>query len=188
MSGFTSGMRTSDSTEWTTPRDLFEELDREFHFTLDVASTNANALVANHYTKADDGLSKPWTGAVWCNPPYGREIGRWVERAATTNEGGGERLAHPRKDGHGLLARVGVRQGVEHQVHQGALEVRRRQRVSAVPERGCHLRQAPEKVLGGSRMLRHIDTLACIALALLGIAVVAVMVAALPWLAMGGPS
>lgn len=88
MSGFTRGLRTSLTPEWTTPRDLFDELDREFHFTLDVASTDENALCERHYTKDDDGLSQPWTGAVWCNPPYGRKIVRWVERAAKTNEGG----------------------------------------------------------------------------------------------------
>ena len=39
MSGFTTGMRSSLTPEWTTPRDLFDELDAEFHFDLDVAST-----------------------------------------------------------------------------------------------------------------------------------------------------
>lgn len=88
MSGFTSGMRSSESGEWTTPRDLFDELDAEFHFDLDAASTDENALCARHYTKTQDGLRQPWSGAVWCNPPYGREIGKWVRKAATDNEGG----------------------------------------------------------------------------------------------------
>ncbi|MBQ1449598.1 MAG: adenine methyltransferase [Eggerthellaceae bacterium] len=88
MSGFTSGMKTSATPEWATPRDLFDELDAEFHFDLDVASTDANALCANHYTKSDDGLSKEWTGRVWCNPPYGREISKWMRKAAESNWGG----------------------------------------------------------------------------------------------------
>ena len=88
MSGFTEGLRTSLTPEWTTPRDLFDELDREFHFTLDVASTDENALCERHYTKDDDGLIRPWGGSVWCNPPYGREITKWVRRAAETNGGG----------------------------------------------------------------------------------------------------
>lgn len=104
MSGFTRGMRTSLTPEWTTPRDLFDELDREFHFTLDVASTDENALCEKHYTKSDDGLASPWTGAVWCNPPYGREIVKWVERAAKTNEGGGHRVPCASADRHGMVA------------------------------------------------------------------------------------
>lgn len=88
MSGFTTGMRSSLSNEWTTPRDLFDELDAEFHFDLDVASTDENALCERHYTMADDGLLQPWEGSVWCNPPYGREIGKWMRRAAESNWGG----------------------------------------------------------------------------------------------------
>ena len=88
MSGFTSGMKSSATPEWSTPRDLFDELDAEFHFDLDVASTDENALCEKHYTKDDDGLSNEWTGSVWCNPPYGREIGKWMRKAAESNWGG----------------------------------------------------------------------------------------------------
>ena len=88
MSGFTSGMRTSNTAEWTTPKELFDELDAEFHFDLDVASTHENALCERHYTAEEDGLSQPWDGNVWCNPPYGRVIGEWVRKAAETDRGG----------------------------------------------------------------------------------------------------
>lgn len=77
-------MRTiflSNSVEWATPQYLFNELDREFHFTLDPCSTHENAKCEKHYTKEDDGLSKPWAGeTVFCNPPYGRELHKWVEK------------------------------------------------------------------------------------------------------------
>lgn len=85
---FTSGMRTSASNEWSTPRDLFAQLDDEFGFDLDVASNDENALCDKHYTQADDGLSQEWSGVVWCNPPYGREIGKWMKKAAESNRGG----------------------------------------------------------------------------------------------------
>ena len=88
MSGFTSGLRTSLTPEWSTPPDLFAELDAEFHFDLDAASTDENALCERHYTKEDDGLAQPWDGNVWCNPPYGREIGKWVRKAAESDGGG----------------------------------------------------------------------------------------------------
>ena len=88
MAGFTDGMRSSLTPEWTTPRDLFDELDAEFNFELDVASTDENALCERHYTAADNGLKQPWEGSVWCNPPYGREIWKWVRKAAETDLGG----------------------------------------------------------------------------------------------------
>ena len=84
----TDGLTSSATDEWATPKDLFDELNSEFTFSLDVASTDDNALCEVHYTKDDDGLSQKWTGSVWCNPPYGREIGKWIAKAASTHEGG----------------------------------------------------------------------------------------------------
>ena len=69
-----------------TPQAVFDELDAEFGFTLDPCSTDANAKCPRHYTRKDDGLSKDWSGErVFMNPPYGREIGSWVEKAATSD-------------------------------------------------------------------------------------------------------
>ena len=45
------------SVEWETPQELFDLLNREFHFTLDAAATAANAKCPRYYTKAEDGLS-----------------------------------------------------------------------------------------------------------------------------------
>lgn len=84
----TSGLMSSETDEWHTPPELFALLDSEFHFTLDVASTDANALCEAHYTRETDGLKQPWAGSVWCNPPYGREIGAWMRKAAETDMGG----------------------------------------------------------------------------------------------------
>ena len=77
----TSGLFTSDSAEWGTPQTFFDELDKEFHFELDVAASDDNHKCDRYYTKATDGLAHQteWTGTVWCNPPYGREIGKWVK-------------------------------------------------------------------------------------------------------------
>ncbi|WP_243115148.1 phage N-6-adenine-methyltransferase [Intestinibacillus sp. Marseille-P6563] len=71
-------MFSSKTDMWETPQDFFDALDQEFHFTLDVCATPENAKCERYYTPDDDGLSQPWNGVVWCNPPYGREIGRWV--------------------------------------------------------------------------------------------------------------
>lgn len=72
---------TSRSSEWTTPQDFFEALDQQFHFTLDPCATPQNAKCKRYFTKADDGLAQPWTGRVFMNPPYGRQIGKWVRKA-----------------------------------------------------------------------------------------------------------
>lgn len=69
------------SDEWETPADLFAELDREFHFTTDVAALPDNAKCDHFYTPGENGLVQAWTGTCWMNPPYGREIGQWVQKA-----------------------------------------------------------------------------------------------------------
>jgi phage N-6-adenine-methyltransferase len=76
-----SSLYTSNTDEWETPKAFFDKLDTEFHFTLDVAASNDNHKCIHWYTKDNDGLTQSWWGNVWCNPPYGREIERWVLKA-----------------------------------------------------------------------------------------------------------
>jgi hypothetical protein len=82
---------SSDSVEWATPQDLFDELNAEFHFTLDACANELNHKVANYYTIEQDGLAQEWVGTVWMNPPYGRVIGAWM-RKAYESAGGGQPL------------------------------------------------------------------------------------------------
>lgn len=77
----TKGMFTSTTDEWETPQDLFDALDAVFHFTLDVCATADNAKCERYYTKEENGLKQTWDGVCWMNPPYGREIGKWVKKA-----------------------------------------------------------------------------------------------------------
>lgn len=73
---------SSNKTEWETPGLLFNELDREFNFTLDVCATAENAKCKRYFSPEDDGLSQSWQGEVcFMNPPYGREVGAWVKKA-----------------------------------------------------------------------------------------------------------
>jgi site-specific DNA-methyltransferase (adenine-specific) len=72
----------SDSTEWETPGSIFDPLNKEFNFTLDVAASAQNAKCRDFLTKDDDGLSVPWSGVCWCNPPYGRGMKDWLWKAA----------------------------------------------------------------------------------------------------------
>lgn len=72
---------SSKSVEWETPQKLFDELNEEFHFTLDVCATKENAKCKKYYTINDDGLKKVWKGTCWMNPPYGRQIIHWMKKA-----------------------------------------------------------------------------------------------------------
>ena len=74
-------MFSHKSGVWETPQSLFDELDSEFHFTLDACALPENAKCPSYYTPIEDGLNQPWKGNVYCNPPYGRTIGEWVRKA-----------------------------------------------------------------------------------------------------------
>lgn len=76
-------MFSSKNMNWCTPQKFFEELDKEFYFVLDVAATDKSTKCEKYFTPEDDGLSQSWNfgGSVFCNPPYGREIGKWVKKA-----------------------------------------------------------------------------------------------------------
>jgi phage N-6-adenine-methyltransferase len=74
-------MFTSGTDEWETPREFFEAVDKIFHFDLDVCATQANAKCGRYFTKEENGLAMDWKGICWMNPPYGREISLWVQKA-----------------------------------------------------------------------------------------------------------
>ena len=77
-------MFSSNKTDWETPDDFFLELDKKYGFTLDVAANAENKKCARYFSADDDGLQQSWKtdGAVWCNPPYGRQIKDWVKKAS----------------------------------------------------------------------------------------------------------
>ena len=73
---------SSKTNEWSTPQDFFDELDKEFNFTLDPCATSENAKCNKYFTVEDDGLKQDWSNdVVFMNPPYGREIKYWVQKA-----------------------------------------------------------------------------------------------------------
>ena len=81
---------SSKTDLWETPQEFFDELDTEFHFSLDACALPENAKCARYYTPEQDGLSQPWTGVVWCNPPYGRKVGTWIKKSRAKCGGGGD--------------------------------------------------------------------------------------------------
>ncbi len=73
---------SSNSDSWETPQDLFNELHREFEFTLDVCATHKNSKCKRFFSEETNGLIQDWTGEVcYMNPPYGREVSWWVKKA-----------------------------------------------------------------------------------------------------------
>lgn len=80
---------SSDRPDWETPPELFAHWHRIFSFTVDACAYPHNAKLPNFWTEQDDGLAQDWTQhRVWMNPPYGRPIGKWVQKAAESAEAG----------------------------------------------------------------------------------------------------
>lgn len=72
---------SSASSDWSTPQDFFDKLNGEFHFTLDPCADHLNHKCEKYYTEEQDGLKQDWSGeVVFCNPPYGREVAKWVRK------------------------------------------------------------------------------------------------------------
>ncbi len=90
--GINIGMFTSNKSEWETPQEFYEELNKEFGFTLDVCALPKNTKHRAFLSPEGNGsLNTSWANVgiahtgkpniCWMNPPYGRKIGEWVERA-----------------------------------------------------------------------------------------------------------
>ncbi|HZZ26702.1 MAG TPA: DNA N-6-adenine-methyltransferase [Pirellulales bacterium] len=79
---------SSASGNWSTPQDFFDRLDVEFQPEIDVCALPCNAKCKRFFTPEQDGLAQTWTGVCWMNPPYGREIGKWVKKAFESSQTG----------------------------------------------------------------------------------------------------
>lgn len=78
-------LMSSNSAEWYTPPDIIERALAVLGGTIDLdpcAEPAKSVPALRHYTAADDGLSKPWHGHVYMNPPYGNTIGDWIAKLA----------------------------------------------------------------------------------------------------------
>lgn len=75
------GLFSSNTNEWATPKLFYEELNKEFNFTLDPCATAENHKCSKYYTIKENGLLQDWSNeVVFCNPPYGRAIKDWVKK------------------------------------------------------------------------------------------------------------
>lgn len=78
MAGYIASSKTD---QWATPQKLFDELNAEFQFDLDVAADETNSKCARYFTEEQNGLDQDWSGArIWCNPPYGRIIADFIAK------------------------------------------------------------------------------------------------------------
>jgi len=85
--------RSSLDDTWTTPKVFYDKLNDEFNFTLDAAASKLTTLVEDNWygldhedTDRQDAIKCDWFGdsnggAIWLNPPYGRTLNRWLEKA-----------------------------------------------------------------------------------------------------------
>lgn len=81
-----TGMFTSNTCMWGTPIKFFEELNKEFNFEIDACAVPENAKCKKFFSPEEDGLKQMWGGytSVWVNPPYGREMPKWIKKAHDT--------------------------------------------------------------------------------------------------------
>lgn len=75
-----------ETDNWLTPPEIISALGP---FDLDPCSPDPRPWPTAdcHFTKEMNGLSLPWHGSVWVNPPYGPETGLWLERLARHGKG-----------------------------------------------------------------------------------------------------
>ncbi len=83
---------SSQTCEWATPNWLFDELNREFGFDVDVCASHDNHKCSKYFPSEGlwSGLAQEWTGVCWMNPPYGREIGKWLAKAWESSQHGAQ--------------------------------------------------------------------------------------------------
>jgi len=75
-------MFSSASDQWATPQQFFDDWAKLFPFTLDVCADATNAKCERYFDREANGLRQDWAPHVcWMNPPYGREISKWVRKA-----------------------------------------------------------------------------------------------------------
>lgn len=76
------------TVEWYTPPELFELMDTDFNMDPAMPESGAEWVPAAEYIRRpNDGLAQPWIGSVWLNPPYGRDLPRFVNRMVGHGDG-----------------------------------------------------------------------------------------------------
>lgn len=88
-SRLTKGLFTSRTEEWETPKYVFTALNSKFQFQVDVCATSENAKCKTYFDKSVDGLQRDWSPfRCWMNPPYGKNISKWMKKAFEESQRG----------------------------------------------------------------------------------------------------
>lgn len=78
----------SEKQDWGTPQAFFDALHKHFNFTVDVCASPHNYKLDRYFDEATDGLARSWfMETVWCNPPYGRALPKWIDKITTQAPG-----------------------------------------------------------------------------------------------------
>ena len=131
---------TSESDEWATPQEIFDELDREFDFNLDPCANETNAKCARYFSDADDGLTQKWGGlpsflqsALFSNISMGRK-----SISGEHERGDSRRFTHTGADRYKIFSRFYIAP-LRDTVHQGTPQVWKRKKLGAVPVDDSHI-------------------------------------------------
>lgn len=83
-------LKTIGRDDYETPQELFDELNGEFQFYLDAAASHENSKCHSCYTIEHNSLEMPWAvhHSIWLNPPYGRHLQDWVQKAYSESQKG----------------------------------------------------------------------------------------------------
>lgn len=104
MKNINFNTNTDNNHEWLTPPDIIKSLGK---FDLDPCSPKPDSrpwdTATTHYHEY--GLETDWVGRVWCNPPYGRETFRWLDKLSR-HEGGGIALIFARTETIGFHSTI----------------------------------------------------------------------------------
>lgn len=79
-------MFSSKTDLWATPQHFYNTLNKEFNFEIDVCAIEENAKCDTYFTPEDNGLEQEWKGTCWMNPPYGKTISQWIQKAYSESQ------------------------------------------------------------------------------------------------------
>lgn len=83
QSFYNSTALASIKDDWETPQSLFDNLDKEFHFTLDAAAFAGNNKCEDFFSPTRSAFTHEWYGRVFLNPPSSINMKTWLHRLYT---------------------------------------------------------------------------------------------------------
>lgn len=132
------GLFTSKTDLRATPQKFYDQLNEEFGFTLDPCATEENHKCEKYYTKEDDWLKQSRDNEiVYCNPPYGREIKKRVQKWYFARGGGGC-YAFTSTHRYKPIPWIYL-QKIRNQIYQMKIKIWRKQKQCTISKYGCNL-------------------------------------------------